>query len=379
MSTGASHVNPKLSSNKLAIAACAMAVDAVNPAQPFVVVPAGEFRGLDGRPVELATGWICDDRNGPALADTLNKRNVDMVVDYDHQTLYVEKNGQKAIAAGWLKAGQFEYVPGVGIVNNQPSWTKAAANHLAEGEYRYRSPVLVYDSTGLVRDVINVALTNQPNLDVLSDVTLASLSQQYHNEPAANASSTQPQEDKRMDEIIEELRWMIGLPITATTEEILAQLDKLKSQIADTLKVNVAPNGQNLFDVISQADQKVAANSQSSVDPTQYVPIAVVKELQQELAESRAASEIEPLITAALSDGRLRGEHMERWARDIGSQKGAQELKATLDAIPKVAALSQKQTAVVAQGTSSAPDIDPLTVQISAQFGNDPNEVSKLL
>lgn len=373
--------SPALSNDtSLVLAACALAAPVAGAADaPFVVLPAGQFRGIDGRPAECAA-WVCDDRNGPALAALLNSRQRDLMVDYDHQSLYVQQNGQKAVAAGWLPAGAFEYRPAVGLVNTAPHWTAAAAQHLSEKEYRYTSPVLLYDAAGRVRDVISVALTNTPNLDQLASQPLAALAAQY-GAVQSNPQHPEPIEDDPMDEVIEQLRWMIGLPITATKEEILAQLDKLRGQIADRVGTQVAENGQNLFDAVNAAGAwKAAANHQQSVDLTQYAPIAVVHELQAALAQQQQADQVEPLITAALADGRLRGEGMVAWARDLGQQKGAAELKGLLEGMPKVAALSQQQTRVVANSQQAAqPALDDITAQITAQFGNDPAAIAALM
>ncbi|WWY65039.1 hypothetical protein VP417_19990 (plasmid) [Acinetobacter baumannii] len=64
-----------------------------------------------------------------------------------------------------------------------------------------------------------------------------------------------------MEELLEQLRWMLNLPLSATAEEILAELNKLSAQIKEKTGVAVAANGQHLFDALAAIDQiKVAAN-----------------------------------------------------------------------------------------------------------------------
>ncbi len=36
-----------------------------------------------------------------------------------------------------------------------------------------------------------------------------------------------------MEELLEQLRWMLNLPLSATAEEILAELNKLSAQIKE--------------------------------------------------------------------------------------------------------------------------------------------------
>lgn len=50
-----------------------------------------------------------------------------------------------------------------------------------------------------------------------------------------------------MEELLEQLRWMLNLPLSSTPEEIKAELDKLSAKIQDQTGVAVAANGQNLL------------------------------------------------------------------------------------------------------------------------------------
>ena len=68
--------------------------------------PFGRFYPADGR-TEGVGGWYVDDSNGYALAESINQLGIELMIDYEHQTLYLEKNGQGNPAAGWIK--QVEY------------------------------------------------------------------------------------------------------------------------------------------------------------------------------------------------------------------------------------------------------------------------------
>ncbi len=86
----------------------------------------------------------------------LLRRGVDIVFDYEHQTLA----DTKAPAAGWCK--EWRYQAGVGI-EARIHWTDTAAGHLKSGEYRYFSPVFqVRRGDKRIYSVHSVALTNAP-------------------------------------------------------------------------------------------------------------------------------------------------------------------------------------------------------------------------
>ncbi|MEF9957872.1 MAG: phage protease [Acinetobacter sp.] len=95
---------------------------------------------------------------------------------------------------------------------------------------------------------------------------------------------------------------------------------------------------------------KIAANSQQQPDPSKFVPVIVVTELQTKIAKLEGAAQtndIETLIIAACGDGRLLGDGMKAWATNLG-ETNPQALKEFLDTAPKIPALSGKQTETIA-------------------------------
>ena len=360
------------------VAACAIALNP-NPAKCLVLVPEGNFRGIDGRPFEATAknGWLLTPERGQQIVAALNQRTIDMVLDWEHATLKAQTAGTEAPAAGWCKSGGFEYVAGVGICSSDWTWTERAADQIAAQEYRYLSPVFSYAKTGEVLGVLHAALTNTPNIDALPEALLAAAAQ-----AVGVFSFAQNQPESSMDKLLEQLRWMLNLPLSATAEEIMAELAKLQGQIKDKTRVVVAANAQNLFDVVGVIQTQltantVAANSQATPDPAKYVPIGVATALQAKIAElsqQAKSGEIEELITAACSDGRLLGDAHIAWARELGAAN-PEALKAHLAAAPKIAALSQQQTKT---HLSPAPAgvVTPEMQLVASQFGHDPAKVS---
>lgn len=179
------------------------------------------------------------------------------------------------------------------------------------------------------------------------------------------------------EELLEKWRYWLNLPVTATADEIIAELMKAADQIKAATGVVIAANGQSLFDAIAAIETKVAANSRATPDPAKYVPIGVAAALQAKIAElsqQAKSGEIEELLTAACSDGRLLGDAHVAWARELGAAN-PEALKAHLAAAPKIAALSQQQTKTHLS-PASAGMVTPEMQLVASQFGYDPAKVT---
>ncbi len=348
---------------KLLVAACASALS--QSSNRLVLIPEGQFSGLDGRPHD-APFWSLTAERGRQIALALNNRNIDMVIDYEHGTLKSQADGKPAPASGWIKS--FEYVDGVGLCSSDFKWTAQAQGFIDAEEYRYISPVFSYTPNGDITSLLCVAITNTPNLDELPALLAAA---------AQDLFIQNSQQDSTMDELLEQLRWMLNLPLSTTAEEIKAELGKLQTQISDKTGVVMAANGQNLFDAVAAIDQlKTAANNQQP-DLSKFVPIAVVSGLQAQIATLTANSnktEIDTLYTAACSNGQLLGDDMQAWGRKLADEQ-PEEFKKFVGSAPKIAALNGKQT----DGTNVAANkqqgqgnnqFTPEDLAVAAAFGH---------
>lgn len=315
--------------------------NSTTPEGYFLVFPEGETRSGDGsgRPTECAA-WLLDASNGYPLANLLNARPTDMVIDYEHQTLHKETNGQPAPAAGWLAAGEFEYVDGVGLCNRNPSWTTKATQAIAGREYRYKSPVIAYDTDGNVTNVMNVAITNQPALLTLDELTALSAKLLVNQ----NQQSTNSKQDNSMKPLLAYVIASLGLAATTTEDAavaaLTAQVDDFKTKAGDA-KVEI------------DADKPLAALSSvfaitAEPDPAKYVPVETMTQTVAALnaqITTLQGNQVDPtadLLTAALSDGRLLPAQA-KWAKSYAKSDPA-GFKSYLDNAPVIAALNAKQT-----------------------------------
>ena len=171
-----------------------------------------------------------------------NARGIDMVIDYQHQSI----TGQKAPAAGWIKKLVNRGLDGLWAITD---WTKEAADHIAKGEFRYLSPVILIDeNTKRLLAIFNVALTNEPmtlnlapliasrdgnfspeNTKVFEarvEICGAAVSAAQDGQRDAGATKNLKQkEEKSMKKIL----GFFGLPPETTEEEALAKLEAWKA------------------------------------------------------------------------------------------------------------------------------------------------------
>lgn len=257
--------------------------------------PFGRFYPADGR-AEGMGGWYVDDSNGYALAESINQLGIDLMIDYEHQTLYLEKNGQGNPAAGWIK--QVEYRPNEGLFATV-AWTDKAASQIKAGEYRYISPLFIPDSDGRVVQVLNAALTNRPALHNLAEAF--ALSQIF------NQQQGQP--------MLKLLQQLFDAP-NASEAEMMEKLTALSAAKGDS-KVALSA----VYDELkTQTAQAVALSAQvANPDPTKFVALSQMQAVQTELntlKAQQAKEKADTLITQALSDGRLLPAQKE-WAENL--------------------------------------------------------------
>lgn len=360
------------------IAACVAEILSQN-LNEIQLFPAGEFRAVDGRPVEC-DAWLMTREIAETLIAQVAARQTPYVIDYEHQTLRASQNGKPAPAAGWFT--DIAWREGDGLYAINVEWTEAAAAAITAKEYRFISPVFNYDKNGHVTVLLHAALTNTPAVDGMDEVMLAAASQ--------FAALSQPTEedltvdDELIKELLSNLRWMLNLPATATAEDIKTELQKAIDLISNGQGTTVAAN-QSLVDLLKGKETLIADLSSKAYDPTKHVPLAGYLELQAKYNEALNAGqqqEVNGLIQAALSDGRL-NTAMKDWAEELG-RKDPDVLKGYLEKATPIAALTQLQSkgkapAGAEQSTTVTTELTEDQLAICSQFGLDPEEFKKQL
>jgi len=329
------------------------------PPTEIRMIPAGAFRAVDGRPENLP-GWYLDGTLAAPMVAAAAARRSDYVIDYEHQTLLASQNGKPAPAAGWYHTLEWREADGLYAIDVR--WTPAAAQMIADEEYRYVSPVFGFDTkTGAVRSLACAALVSNPGLDGLTDLG-ASLER-------LAAGLIANEDHNPMDELIERLRYLLNLPITTTADEIVTHLEKLIAQIVAVSPEVGAAASLDLVGYISRQNEQLVAlqaQLQAPPDPAEFVPMVQLKAVQDELAhlmQAQLKGSIERLIEQGLAQHKLLPAQID-WARELGSINIAL-LARHLDTTVPIAALGGTQTGGQAPGGAAA-DLDRTDAQALA-------------
>lgn len=327
----------------VAYAALSLAL-APNAGAEIQLTPAGLFKARDGRPAGLP-GWKMDSQVALKAAARAAARKTPFVIDYEHQTLAAEKNGQPAPAAGWFKS--VEWREGQGLYATDVVWTAKAKAHIEAGEYKFLSPVFSYDkTTGEVLQLQMAALTNTPALDGMDAV--AALATEFFNRPDGH-----PKEDQPMKAIAV----LLGLAEDASEADINAAIVALKARTGTLESENTA------------LKTETAALKTQSPDPAKFVPVETVTALQGQVAALSTRlndGELNDVVTAALASGKLLPA-MESWARDLGKTDIA-ALKTYIEKNPAVVP-NGNQTNGHAPAGGNAGELDAAQLAVCKAMG----------
>lgn len=336
--------------SQVALAACVVDLDGTAPAE-IKLTPAGIFKARDGRPAGLP-GWHLDAATAERVIERMRSAVGDFVIDYEHQTLHSEANGQPAPAAGWWKGENVEWRPD-GLFATGIEWTEKAKAAIAAKEYRYISPVLSYNKrTGEVLGVLMAALTNYPAIDGLSDLAAIAAARFKIN-----------MEEDTVDKA--KLIALLGLASDATDEQIDAAMAALKVKAES----------------VAGKDAEIASLKSGSgrPDPAKYVPVETFEALKGEVAALKAgqtAGEVAAMVDKGIVDGKLLPVQKE-WATELGN-KDIAALKSYLEKTPAIAALAGSQSGGKNEGgNDGVAALSGDAKKIADMFGNSAEDLKK--
>ncbi|AYV36681.1 phage protease [Aeromonas veronii] len=324
----------------------------------YQLLPVGPFKARDGRPFDVASGhWQLDGQIAASLIARAKALGQDILIDYDHQTLKTDQNGQPAPAAGWYNSDEIEWREGQGLFI-KPRWTERAAALVAAKEYRFLSAVFPYDAQGRPLELRMTAITNDPG--VVGMQALAALSAL----PASSHMSTQPgqlatsshvaQQEKSMNEHLIALLGKLGIQPGAdgqfTAEQgtaALAALDTLQASAASAPELEAALSAEKAS--LAALKATVSTGQGGQIDLAKYVPVETYNALVTEVATLSAKVETTDAATL-LKEARTQGKVVaaeEEYLTAYAAQKGVAALKALLEPRPAIAALAASQTTQV--------------------------------
>lgn len=172
--------------------------------QEVKILPLGRVQSMKGT-------FEVDDESCRTIMAQFKGRHLDLVIDYEHQTL----KDVQAPAGGWIK----DIYKGDDALVAKVEWTPKAQEYLKNREYRYLSPVVtVRRKDRKAIGLHSVALTNTPAIDGMFAIVNSA------GFPAGEIDDLQGGEDM---EFLKALAAMLGLPETATEEDVKNAVDAL--------------------------------------------------------------------------------------------------------------------------------------------------------
>ena len=287
--------------------------------------PDGEFAATDGRPGNdphnATKVWRMDAAIAAALVAELAAHKTPRLLDYEHQTIWAERNGKPAPASGWMR--NYTYVAGRGLFA-WADWTEKAKAHIEAKEYRFISPVFSYcRKTGRIGRLFHAALTNFPALDgmaqvaasdtTLPDTVTAVMAGSLFSTTQTQCDST---EEQHMKDFLKKLAGLLGLSEDADETAVCTALAALrqKEAAAEAAAKAATEQGKSHLDAMAALTAQIAALTK--------------RDQERDLDNVIAVAKREGKLTAAL----------EAWARDLGS-KDLAALTTFLDKVQPIDAL----------------------------------------
>lgn len=297
------------------------------------LIPSGHIIGRDGRNFVLQNVDEVIDNSIQRFNPSGKSQELDLVIDYEHQTELSEKNGAPAPAAGWIKR-LFAKEDGLW---GKIEWTKKAAEHITNKEYRYLSPVFLHDKQGNISKLLNAGLTNVPNLELKA------------------FNSTNYNEEENKVDLLKQLCILLGLSENSSEEDVVKAIEALKASCnnddpeadPNTTTAEAAAALENALKKIAEtvgadttdAEAIIEAMNKQVTNPAKFVPMEQYMALNKRLTTLESNMSEEKALTAvnkAIAEGCL-PPAMKTNALAIYKQMGEKAYNDFVSKFPKVA------------------------------------------
>lgn len=279
--------------------------------------------------------FVVDNESVNFMRKAFKERKIDIVVDYEHQTL----NDVQAPAGGWIK----DFYIKDNVVVAKVEWTEKAKEYIANKEYRYLSPVVLVRKTDNKAVILHsVALTNTPAIDGM-----------YTIKNSIDLEDIEGGEED-MNNLLQELIKMLGLAEGTTEEQVLAKLNEIQeASVAKPSSQEVIANKETLklLDLKEDASQEdVTSKIMELKNPVSkgQVSAAEFKALKEKLEKKEAAD----VVILAMKEGKITPAQKE-WAEEyaLKAPEGFKKYVETANVVVPMSELdipaSTKKTAMV--------------------------------
>ena len=264
--------------------------------------------------------FVVDDESFDLINRHFENRGLDLVIDYEHQTL----KDVQAPAGGWIK----KLVKTNDAIAAQVEWTAKAKQYLENKEYKYLSPVVICrKSDGKAVALHSVALTNTPAIDGMFALV-----------NSIDISSPDGAEGGNSMEL-KKIVALLGLPADATEADVEKAIQELKKQ-EKTEEVVANKTIMDLLELKGDAKtEDVAAKIMELKGPADKTKDEMILELKRRMDERDA----EELVTMALKQGKISAAQ-KAWAKEY-ALKDAEGFQAFVAKAPAVVPIGKTGSA----------------------------------
>lgn len=261
------------------------------------IMPAGEFSAADGRgPFHLV--------DPEAVIARSMRPMVELPVDRDHELVFQGTSGSHKTAAGWIK----EMEARADGIWARVEWLRWAKYQILAKEYRYISPVFLTakDDGGAVIKILHISLCIDPALE-LNAIAASNFYNNLNNEE---------DEDDMDKKKLMAMAAALGLTIKdgddleviviAAAQAQTAELTALKENL-DALREALGADKDADGAALVTAAQNLNTGA-PEIDPTEYVPASMFRNVQKELKELRHATgedKAVAAVNAAMASGKV--------------------------------------------------------------------------
>ncbi|MDA8428931.1 MAG: hypothetical protein M0T70_06710 [Geobacteraceae bacterium] len=299
------------------------------PAELMLVPPVARVEGRDGR------GWNNPDPQG--IIRFFIENGLDIPMDIEHSTQLKAPKGESAPAVAWGKS--LEVRPD-GSVWGKFDWNETGSGLVMGRQYRYYSPAYIIDrQTMNIVGIKSVGLTNTPNLEV----------------PALNH-----EQEKGVIMNLAALLAALGLASTATFDEALNHITKLRGDL--TVALNAA-NSPSLDKFVPKADYDLAINRATEAE-------GKLTAQAKETLETAINTEID----AALKAGKITPATKDYHVAQCRQEGGLERFKAFVSAAPAVAGDSNLYGKKPGESETA---LNAEQEKIAGMFGNSAEDLKK--
>ena len=274
-----------------------------------------------------------DEESFKAMKAQMQQHGVDIVIDYEHQTL----KDIQAPAGGWIK----ELMLQDEAIAAKVEWTDTARQYLKNKEYRYLSPVVLVNKDNRATMLHSAALTNTPAIDGMFPIINSVGLEDYEDDNKEGGN-------KKMNELLKKIAALLGLGEEATEEEVMQKLGEALNEAKRLKEAASQKQSEEEGKVVAnkvvcgllglEAGAKtddVAAAIMALKQPKGFVPETELRALKEKIERKEA----DDAVLVALKAGKIAAAQKD-WATEY-ALKDPDGFKAFVEKAPQVVPMGE--------------------------------------